>query len=66
MRQNRKLLESTIVLVELRLQSHTSSIRLNVVLHIPAEPWPIKLAVNQSHSLSLTKIARQDVVIFLL
>ena len=44
--QNEKLLEDTVGLVELRLRVHASSIGLDIVSHIPAEPWPIKLAAD--------------------
>ena len=50
-------MKGTIELVELRLQVHASSIGLDIVLHVPAEPWPVKLTANQFHSLSLTEVA---------
>ena len=37
MEQNEKLLEGTIGLVELRLRVYASSIRLDIVSHIPVE-----------------------------
>ena len=46
MRQNEKLLEYIIGLVELRLRVHASSIELDIVLHVSAELSLIKLAVD--------------------
>ena len=57
MEQNGELLEDTVGLMELRLRAHTSSIELDIVSHVPTEPWPVKLAVDQSHYLSLTEVA---------
>ena len=57
MQWNGELLEGTIELVELRLRVHASSTGLDIVSHIPAEPWPVKLVADQSHCLSLTEVA---------
>ena len=50
-------MEGTVELIELRLRAHASSIGLNIVLHILTELWLVKLAANQSYSLSLTEVA---------
>ena len=57
MGQNGELLKSTIGLVELRLRAHASSIGLDIVSHVPVEPWPIKLMADQYHNLSMTEVA---------
>ena len=54
---NEELLKGTIGLMELRLQVHASSTGLDIVSHIPVEPWLIELIADQSHSLSLTEMA---------
>ena len=46
MGQNGELLKGTVGLVELRLRVHASSTGLDIVSHIPAEPWPIKLMAD--------------------
>ena len=50
-------MEGTVGLVELRLQVHASSTELDIVLHVPMEPWPIELTADQSHSFSLTEMS---------